>query len=74
MIVVKEVRNSSCKLLKRCGEDYKLRRVVEDQSLADLDNLPDRDVPAAEIAENLERALKSLQTVIARLKNKQSYL
>ena len=42
--------------------------------LADLDNLPDPNILAEEIAENLERALESFQTVTARLKNKQSYL
>jgi len=41
---------------------------LKDKSLADLDNLPDPDVLAEEIAENLESALGSFQEVIRRLK------
>jgi hypothetical protein len=37
-------------------------------SLADLDNLPDPDVLAEEIAENLESALGSFREMIAQLK------
>ena len=37
------------------------------KSLADLDNLPDPDVLAEEIAENLESALGSFREVIKRL-------
>ena len=42
---------------------------LKDKSLADLDNLPDPDVLAEEIAENLESALGSFQEVLRRLKN-----
>jgi type I restriction enzyme M protein len=41
---------------------------LKDKSLADLDNLPDPDVLAEEIAENLESALGSFRTIIAHLK------
>jgi type I restriction enzyme M protein len=41
---------------------------LKDKSLADLDNLPDPDVLAEEIAENLESALASFQDVLKRLK------
>ncbi len=41
---------------------------LKDKSLADLDNLPDPDVLAEEIAENLESALGSFQAIIAQLK------
>ena len=41
---------------------------LKDKSLADLDNLPDPDVLALDIVENLESALLSFQDVIAQLK------
>ena len=41
---------------------------MKDKSLADLDNLPDPDVLAEEIAENLESALASFQQVLASLR------
>ncbi len=41
---------------------------LKDKSLADLDNLPDPDVLAEEIAENLESALGSFQQVLSKLK------
>ena len=41
---------------------------LKDKSLADLDNLPDPDVLAEEIAENLESALGSFREIIAQLK------
>lgn len=41
---------------------------LKDQSLADLDNLPDPDVLAEEIAENLESALASFRGIMAQLK------
>jgi type I restriction enzyme M protein len=41
---------------------------LKDKSLADLDNLPDPDVLAEEIAENLESALGSFRDVLRRLK------
>jgi type I restriction enzyme M protein len=41
---------------------------LKDKSLADLDNLPDPDVLAEEIAENLESALDGFRTIIAQLK------
>ncbi len=41
---------------------------LKDKSLADLDNLPDPDVLAEEIAENLESALGSFREVMRRLK------
>mgnify|MGYP000008808750 FL=1 len=37
---------------------------LKDESLGDLDNLPDPDVIAAEIVENLEAALESFRTII----------
>ncbi|MCO6485052.1 MAG: SAM-dependent DNA methyltransferase [Saprospiraceae bacterium] len=43
---------------------------LKDNSLADLDNLPDPDVLAAEIIENLEAGLESFKTIVAALKNK----
>ena len=41
---------------------------LKDKSLADLDNLPDPDVLAEEIAENLESAVGSFREVLRRLK------
>lgn len=41
---------------------------LKDSSLTDLDNLPDPDVLAEEIIENLEAGLESLRSVLARLR------
>ena len=41
---------------------------LKDKSLADLDHLPDPDVLAEEIAENLESALGSFREVLRQLK------
>jgi type I restriction enzyme M protein len=41
---------------------------LKDKSLADLDNLPDPDELAEEIAENLESALESFREIIVQLK------
>ena len=41
---------------------------LKDKSLADLDNLPDPDVLAEEIVENLESALDGFNAIIAQLK------
>jgi type I restriction enzyme M protein len=38
---------------------------VKDKSLADLDNLPDPDVLAGEIVENLEAGLESFRAIVA---------
>jgi len=43
---------------------------LKDNSLADLDNLSDPDVLAAEIIENLEAGLESFKTIVAALNNK----
>jgi type I restriction enzyme M protein len=43
---------------------------LKDQSLADLDNLPDPDELALEIVENLEAGLQSFKAVIASLNTK----
>jgi len=43
---------------------------LKDNSLADLDNLPDPEVLAAEIIENLEAGLESFKTIVAALNNK----
>lgn len=43
---------------------------IKDKSLADLDNLPDPDVLAEEIVENLEAALGSFREIIASLAKK----
>lgn len=40
---------------------------VKDKSLADLDNLPDPDVLAEEIAENLSAALENFRTIVSSL-------
>jgi type I restriction enzyme M protein len=40
----------------------------KDSSLTDLDNLPDPDVLAEEIIENLEARLESLRSVLAGLR------
>jgi type I restriction enzyme M protein len=42
---------------------------IKDKSLADLDNLPDPDVLAEEIVENLESALEGFRAIIASLNN-----
>lgn len=41
---------------------------LKDKSLADLDNLPDPDVLALEIVENIEASLDSFRAIIASLK------
>ena len=41
---------------------------LKDKSLADLDNLPDPDMLAEEIVENLESALDGFKAIIAQLK------
>lgn len=41
---------------------------LKDKSLADLDNLPDPDVLADEIVENLESALDGFRLVLEKLK------
>ena len=43
---------------------------IKDKSLADLDNLPDPDVLAEEIIENLEAGLESFQRIVDALKKK----
>lgn len=43
---------------------------IKDKSLADLDDLPDPDVLAEEIIENLEAGLESFQRVLTALKSK----
>jgi type I restriction enzyme M protein len=43
---------------------------LKDKSLADLDNLPDPDVLAEEIVENLEAGLESFRTIVAALNSK----
>lgn len=45
---------------------------LKDQSLADLDNLPDPDELALEIVENLEAGLQSFKAVIAALNGKEN--
>jgi type I restriction enzyme M protein len=45
---------------------------LKDQSLADLDNLPDPDELALEIVENLEAGLESFRAVIASLNQKEN--
>ena len=43
---------------------------LKDKSLADLDNLPDPDVLALEIVENLEAGLESFRSIISALQSK----
>jgi type I restriction enzyme M protein len=43
---------------------------IKDKSLADLDNLPDPDLLAADIIENLEAGLESFKMINAALNNK----
>jgi len=43
---------------------------LKDNSLADLDNLPDPDVLAAEIIENLEAGLESFREILTKLNTK----
>jgi len=43
---------------------------VKDKSLADLDNLPDPDVLAGEIIDNLETAMESFRAIMADLEEK----
>jgi len=43
---------------------------IKDKSLADLDNLPDPDILATEIVENLEAGLESFKAIVAELNNK----
>lgn len=43
---------------------------LKDKSLADLDNLPDPDVIAADIVENLEAGLESFKAIISSLNGK----
>ena len=42
---------------------------LKDKSLSDLDNLPEPDVLAEEIIDNLEAGLNSFRTVLAALNN-----
>jgi type I restriction enzyme M protein len=44
---------------------------IKDKSLADLDNLPDPDVLAAEIIENIEDGLQSFKTIMSSLNGKE---
>jgi len=44
---------------------------LKDKSLADLDNLPDPDVLAAEIIENIEDSLQSFKTIMTSLNGKE---
>ena len=41
---------------------------IKDKSLADLDNLPDPDVLAGDIVENIEAALESFREIMNRVK------
>lgn len=43
---------------------------IKDKSLADLDNLPDPDIIAAEIVENLEAGLESFRSILDSLNGK----
>ena len=43
---------------------------LKDKSLADLDNLPDPDVLALDIVENLEAGLENFRAIIASLNTK----
>jgi type I restriction enzyme M protein len=43
---------------------------IKDKSLADLDNLPDPDVLAADIIENLETGLESFREIMVKLNSK----
>ena len=43
---------------------------IKDKSLADLDNLPEPDVIAAEIIENLEAGLEGFREVLEGLNNR----
>ena len=40
---------------------------IKDKSLADLDNLPDPDVLASEIIDNLETAMESFREIMEEL-------
>ena len=42
---------------------------IRDKSLEDIDNLPDPDILASEIAEDLENALEQIQEIVSDLKN-----
>jgi type I restriction enzyme M protein len=44
---------------------------LKDKSLADLDNLPDPDVLAADIIENLEAGLENFRAIIIKLNSKE---
>ena len=41
---------------------------IKDKSLAELDNLPDPDVLAGDIVENIEAALESFREIMNRMK------
>ena len=43
---------------------------LKDKSLADLDNLPDPDVLANDIIENLEAGIESFKVIMEKLNNK----
>ena len=40
---------------------------IKDSSLADLDNLPEPDIIAADIVENIEAALESFREIVGKL-------
>ena len=44
---------------------------IKDKSLADLENLPDPDVLAAEILENLETAMNSFKEILSALESEE---
>lgn len=62
---------------RKCGYDKIVARDktsldiiwLKDKSLADFDNLPDPDVLAEEIAENMESGLASFREVMRQLKD-----
>ena len=56
-------------LLGGGGVDGAIQWATSAKSLADLDNLPDPDVLADDIIENLQSALESFQELKAKLKS-----
>jgi hypothetical protein len=65
---LRAVGESSPKILLPWINPYLDITWLKDKSLADLDNLPDADLLAEEIAENLESALAILREIMAQSK------
>ena len=85
LLTAENINNFPSEFLKSLVllEDYKMKLFgndesknieiighIKDKSLADLDNLPDPDIIASEIVENLEAGLESFREIMVKLNTK----